>query len=75
MISDRMKGMLDNPDYTEAIARCWPIIEDILMEQNRISVSEEDPCPKEFKGQTVAYRALEKFKSKGEASIEAKKKA
>lgn len=70
-----MEGMLANPDYTEAVARCWPILDEILNEQQRIMSSRDDLDPKELKGFTVSFRALEQFKDKGQQSIESKKKS
>jgi len=62
----KMKELLSDPQNTDTIARIWPILEPILLEQHRVSVSKDDPCPKELKGQTIVYKALRKFKQVGE---------
>jgi hypothetical protein len=70
-----MEGMLANPDYSEAVARCWPILDEILNEQQRIMAAKDDLDPKELKGFTVAFRTLEKFKESGEESMKTNKKS
>lgn len=72
-MTERMKKMLENPDYSEAIAQVWPAIDEVLLEQQRIMSSKDGLTPKELKGFVVAYRTLEKFKDSGIKSIESDK--
>lgn len=76
-MSDRMTTLLEDPNNCETIARCWPVIREILTEQQLIMAcgSEEDPDSKKLKGFATAYRALEKFQIKGQAALDKKSKA
>jgi hypothetical protein len=77
-MSDQMTTMLEDGNKCETIARCWPIIKEILVEQQLITVAtESDSGDKILKGHATAYRSLEQFQIKGRKSIdaeEAKKK-
>lgn len=69
-MSKQMEALLNEPSNTATMAAAWELIDKILNEQQRISVSKDDPCPRELKGHTTAYRALEAFALKGKEQSE-----
>lgn len=71
----RMEELLSNPQNPEVIARAWPVIKEVLDEQQRIMSHEDDLDSKELRGFVKAYRALETFRYEGEKSIEASKQS
>lgn len=71
-MSDNMKELLKDSNHTEPIARTWPIIKEILVEQQLITAADGDGDL--LKGFAIAYRCLENFKKAGDESIEKKKK-
>ena len=70
-MTKHMEELLSNKQNTEIVARAWPILKEILTEQQLIMVSMgEDDGSKKLKGFACAYRALEAFQIAGTASIE-----
>jgi len=75
-LTPTMQKLLDDPAYAETIHKIWkPILEPILMEQQRMmSTGDDGDCPKQFKGYTVTFRCLERFEARGAEIIAEKKK-